>query len=234
MFPLLALFTTGWYNPSGMKQFFVVLGLITVLLGFVSGKSFAAFAVTPSLSVHTTVLNPQTNSYADSLGLSDTMYHPGDTVVFHITIGNNGQSNENVATVENTLPDYVNFVSGPGNLDSNKKILSFTLVNIAPKTTRSFAVLGKIADSNGLPTNQGIICVADKAVLKTTSAQPTQSSSSFCIQKDTQQPIPQTIYPAQSNLTKTPPTGPEETSFITIALSGIAGIFVKRLSRKVK
>jgi len=207
---------------------FLALGL------FVSPKSYASVAISPSINIHTTVLNPQTNSYVDSLGLTDTMYHPGDTVVFHVTISNTGEATQSVATVDNTLPDFVTYESGAGNLNASKKILTFIITNIYSKTTREYAVVGKVADSNALPTNQGIVCVADKAIVKTTDGNSQSSSASFCIQKNSQvlNPSSQTVYPANTGLTKTPPTGPEALPIISVLLSGLGGLGLRKISRK--
>ena len=236
-----------------MKKAFVILSLLLALFGFSVSVSNAEVMEAPTITVHTTVLNPQTNGYVDSLGLSDSMYNPGDSVTFHVTIANSGSNALPNATVENTLPDYVTFTAGAGNLSPSKKILTFTIKNLAPKTTQTFAISGKIADTSNLPTNQGVVCVADKSVITSQNDKPT-SSASFCITKGTA-PQPQTkgglteqntpapiqsrptqskVFPANNDLKSTPPTGPEMLSFLSIFGSASLGFALKKLSKAQK
>ena len=177
-----------------------------------------------SMTISKTVLNPQKNTYIHSLGLSDAMYHPGDTVTFHITLSNTGNISIPEVLVKDTLPSFLTLSSGPGDLDKSTNTLSFVAYNIAAHTTQTFAVSAKIADASGLPTNQGIVCTANKASAKGTNTQVVNDTSSFCIQKSLTQAAP-------AQVKSTPATGPEALPLLGLLGSGTFGFFLRKKSK---
>src|SRR3989344_1052804 len=122
-----------------MKKFILSLFLSSVLFFAVSVSANADSSCQPiygggetcvqvgNVFVNKTVQNPQSNSFVDNLGVNDPKYSPSSNVTFHITVTNNGGNTISKITVKDILPQFVNFVSGPGSFDSNSKTLTFEL-----------------------------------------------------------------------------------------------------------
>jgi uncharacterized repeat protein (TIGR01451 family) len=144
-----------------------VLLFVTLLVS--SQSAYAAFSLgssASSIALSKTVLDPQKNTYTHSLGLSDNMYHPGDIVTFHITVSNTGNNAISEVLVKDTLPSFLTLTSGPGDFDKASNSLSYVVKDLAAHTTQTIAVSAKIGDAASLPTNQGIVCTANKVSAK--------------------------------------------------------------------
>ena len=111
--------------------------------------------------INKTVQNPQTGSFVDNLNINDPKFAPTSSVTFNITVTNTGSSTINKITAKDTLPSFVNFISGPGSFDSNTKVLTFDVGNLAAGESRTFTVAAKIVDQGQLPSDQGITCVVN-------------------------------------------------------------------------
>lgn len=208
-----------------------VLGIVlSVSVLFAASPAMASFVIgngdSGSLTISKTVLNPQKNTYTHSLGLSDSMYHPGDTVTFHITVSNPGNSPLSEVLIKDTFPSYLSFSSGMGDFDKASNTLSLVAQDLSPHTTQTFAVSAKVADASQLPTNQGIVCTANKVSAKGVNTPVVNDTASFCIQKGT----PQVQQPQQ--ITSTPSTGPEALPLIGLAGSGFFGMLLRKKSGK--
>lgn len=207
------------------------LALTTFILSVQS--SFAAFAIgnNASIAISKTVLDPQKNTYTHSLGLSDSMYHPGDIVTFHITVSNTGNVALSEILVKDMLPSFLTLTSGPGDFDKASNSLSYVAKDVAAHTTQTIAVSAKIADASKLPTNQGIVCTANKVSAKATTTSIVNDSSSFCIQKNATAQKQTTGGSQLANLQTTPATGPEALPLLGLFGSGITGLLLRKKSK---
>ncbi|HEX8965578.1 MAG TPA: hypothetical protein VF820_04055 [Patescibacteria group bacterium] len=196
--------------------------LLVAFFSLPLSKAFALTANMGTLALSKTVLNPQTNTYVNNLGLNDPMYHPGEVVTFHITVANLGKDTVNQAVMKDTMPDYLTFTAGPGSYNPQNKTLSFFVYNIKPGTTQQFSVSAIVNNVTSLPTNQTVTCVANKVDMAASNNENAQDSASFCIQK--------TFAPVQT--TTTPDTGPEAFSYITIVASALTGFGIKKFAKK--
>lgn len=184
--------------------------------------------------VNKTVLNPQSNSFVDNLGINDPKYSPSSNVTFHITVTNNGGETISKVTVKDVLPQFVSFVSGPGRFDSNSKTLTFELGDLKAGESRTFTVVGKTADQDKLPSSQGITCVINQAISTANNGQESSDNSQFCIQKPV---LGETtkgglkVFPAQP-IAKTPATGPEMLSLLGLIPTGALGFFLRKKTSK--
>ncbi len=197
------------------------LALVAFLL-LPTNQAFALTANIGTLALTKTVLNPKNNTYVNNLGLNDPMYHPKDTVTFHITVANLGKDTVAQAVMKDTMPDYVTFTTGPGEYNPQTKTLSFFVYNIKPGTTQQFSVSVTVNDVTSLPANQTVTCVANKVDMVASNNENAQDSASFCIQK--------TFAPVQTQTT--PDTGPEAFSYIAIFASAISGLGIKKFAKK--
>lgn len=207
------------------------LYILTLLAGFLTLACSPIYAdgSMGNVTISKTVLNPQTKTYVKNLGIGDAIYHPGDTVIFHITLTNTGSQNVQQLVVKDIFPQYLNFVSGVGSYDQKNKILSFIIYNLKPNTTQSYAVSTQVVPASQFPTNQQQLCLMNKATVLFGQNQLTQDLSQFCIQSlnlTTQSSQPATssnqpVYPPTKTKTS-PSTGPS--SFIILSLLFLASV----------
>lgn len=191
------------------------------------------------------VQNPSSNVYVDHLGVNDPKYSPDGTVSFKIVVKNTGSETLSKVTVKDTLPQYVSFVSGPGNYDSKNNVLNFELSDLKANESREYTIVGKIASVGNLPKDQGITCVVNQAQA-TANDQSATDNSQFCVQKQvlgstpttqtttsTSTSVPTTtkgglkIFPAPS-VTTTPSTGPELLALAGLLPTGALGFFIRK------
>ncbi len=215
-----------------------ILVLSVLFSPFAARISLAAVGTgAGSLAISKTVLDPKKNTYTHSLGLADTMYHPGDIVTFHVTVSNTGSTNIPEVLVKDTLPSFLSLTSGSGDFDKTTNSLSFLVTDLSPRTTQTFAISAQIANAASLPTNQGIVCTANKVSAKGTNTSVVSDSSSFCIQKaggsantTSSNGTGQQVF-QPSEATATPSTGPETLPLLGLLGSGLTGIFLRKKAK---
>lgn len=152
-----------------MKKAFFTYSLILALAAtlFTFGATTAqAEYVTPTpapysqLNVDKKILNPQNNNWADNLNVSDFQFLPGQEVKFNIEVRNNGQVKLENIYVEDKFPDFVEFVSGTGNYDKTRHILSWNTDKLEAGEAKNFEIRVKIKNKEHLPMN-GSSCITN-------------------------------------------------------------------------
>lgn len=133
------------------------------------------------------VRNPATNIFVDNLGLSDPKYLPQQIVTFQITVKNSGDDTLPNVTVTDTLPQFIDFSSGPGSFDGSTRTLNFTVSNIAGGTSQTFEVKARVVHVAALPAEKSIICPVN-VVDASSNAQKDHDESQFCIEKQVVMP----------------------------------------------
>lgn len=168
-------------------------------------------------------------NYVNSLSINDPKYAPGQTVNFQIVVTNTGNQTIPTITVVDTLPTYLNFVSGPGNYDSNSKTITFTVSNLGSgQTSGPYTLTARFADSNNLPTDQGIVCVVNHVVGTDNNGANQVSESEACVQKS----VLSVSTPVK--VITTPSTGPEMLPLLALLPGGLAGFIIRKKSGGVK
>mgnify|MGYP001617782657 CR=1 FL=1 len=143
-------------------------------------------------------------------------------------ITNNRKTVIEKINVQDVFPQFVSFISGPGSFDTSTRILAFDVDNLMPSETRTFNILGRIADANQLSFSENVICLANQVIASVPDPTVGQDNSQFCIAKNIGG------FPVLSSLPikTTPPTGPESLILFSLIPTGIAGFFLRRKSRK--
>jgi len=203
-----------------MRKLALIFGLLASIVTVT--PAFATTVNTGPLAISKTVLNPKANTYVSSLGLNDPMYHPGDTVTFHITVANLSKSAIDQAVVKDTFPSYITFSSGPGEYNPTDKTLSFFVYNVQPGTTQAFSVSAIINNVTALPSDQTITCMANKADVSTNTLGNSQDQASFCIQK---------TYQSTNTITRSPDTGVESIAYYGLGVSSLFGFALRNLAK---
>lgn len=137
------------------------------------------------------VKNPSTGSFVDHLGPTDPKYRPLNIIVFQIRVNNPGDSELNVVNAVDTLPEFIDFMTGPGNYDRNTKKLTFQIEKLRGGETRVFELRARITHQANLPESKTVICPVN--VIDASSGDiREQDESQFCIEKEMITPqIPQ-------------------------------------------
>lgn len=191
------------------------------------------------LLVNKTVLNPQTNTLVDNLGVNDPKFGPDNIVTFQITVQNTGQATLPRVQVRDIFPQFVDFAAGAGTFDQNTRTLTFEVINLAPNQAQTFTVQGKVVSLNQLPQDQSVVCVVNRVIAQADS-QRSEDAAQFCIQKQVvgaptfpgvpapgKGALPPKVFPPPQ-VQITPPTGPELIPLIGLIPTGALGWLLRR------
>ncbi len=192
-----------------------------------------------NLLLNKMVLDPSSDTkgkaenYVENLSLNDSKYVADETIKFKLDVTNTGNKTISQVSVTDNLPNYVKFVSGPGSMNSNTNVLSFSLSNLNPNETRSYIIVGKIVDNSSLPKGQGNVCTVNQAEA-TSDSNNSQDNAQFCITttpgtSTTKGGLP--VYPAPQ-MKQTPATGAEMFSLLGLIPAAGAGLFLRKKSSK--
>lgn len=196
---------------------------------------------TQDITLDSKILNPKTNKMVDNLSINDAKYMPGFIITFQISITNNTKGTIGKIYLQNIFPQFINFISGPGNFDINTRILSFDVDYLKPSETRIINIFGKIVDVNQLSFSDNMICLINQVTAVVPDPAAGQDNNQFCIEKIA---APITPAPAITTVKKgfpvfppqpiisTPATGPESLAFFALIPTGIAGWFLRKYSSK--
>ena len=223
----------------------LTFGLIAVKTTYASYGSVACqpiygggetCATADKVTLDKKVMNPATGTkgmieaYVDNLSINDPKYLPDQTVKFQLTVTNVSNSVLSEVDITDTLPSYINFASGPGSYDKNKRVLTIKVMNLNPNESRTYTVAAKVADISKLPMGQGNVCVVNQASAVFESDQ-SMDNSAFCIsenQPTTKGGLP--IYPAPT-MSQTPATGPEMLPLLGLIPTAGFGLLLRRKSK---
>lgn len=136
--------------------------------------------ISGNLEVNKFVKNPQTGELVGSLSSNGPSFLAGQEVNFRVEVKNTGSNNLSNIKVTDKLPDLVDFVSGPGSLDKNTKILTWYVDDLNGGQSKIFDIKTKVKSSKDLP-DLGIDCLTNFAKAQKDSMIG-QDSSAFCIQ----------------------------------------------------
>lgn len=129
------------------------------------------------------VKNPATGVFVDQLSPIDPKYRPLNIAVFKITVKNPSDSDVNTATVVDSLPEFVDYMSGPGEYDADSRRLSFTVDNLKAGESRDFEIKVRISHQSLLPEEKNVICPVNVVEAKIGDYSD-QDQSQFCIEKE--------------------------------------------------
>lgn len=190
----------------------------------------ASCVQTDPITVNLQVKHPDTNQYIDNLSATEGLFEPGEAVSFRMQITNTGNRVVSDLTVNNVLPQYIDFVRGDGNFDRNTRTFRFTIDELGSEENRVYFLEGRIANRNSLPNTQQPTCVYNQVTVSFGN-NVSQDNARLCIAgTNGTNPTPTraaatkggtTIYPPTQSGT-TPETGPQ--AFALFALIPLAGL----------
>jgi uncharacterized repeat protein (TIGR01451 family) len=172
------------------------------------------------------VLNPATGIFVDNLGPNDPKYRPLMTATFRIIVRNPADQTLDSIVVTDTLPSYVDFMSGPmgSTYNSASRILTWTVTGLAGGSSQIFDVKVHIASEAVLPADLTVICPTNvspqpiNAVdARSSDGKTDRDTSSFCIEKTPKMAV-------------TPKAGPEHwlLSLLSLGATLKTGLILRR------
>lgn len=135
------------------------------------------------LNLDKTVLNPITNTYVDNLSATQTTFAVGDEIHFKIVIKNNSGETFAPVRARDVLPEFLDFVSGPGTYTAIGRHLDFQIDTLPAGTSQTFEVVAKV---NALASDKPLFCTTNYAVASS-DARPNgdDDTAQICIGKYT-------------------------------------------------
>jgi uncharacterized repeat protein (TIGR01451 family) len=125
---------------------------------------------------------PDSNSYVDNIIEGDTVnyYRPGQTVKYKLTVKNTGGDTIGEITVKDLMPDYVEFLSGPGSFNASEGqfgTLTFAINNLGSGESRDYYIYGRIKDIPKTP-----ICkITNRAQARASEDRFNEDTAQYCI-----------------------------------------------------
>lgn len=134
------------------------------------------------------VKNPASGVFVDNLGPTDPKYRPQQVVIFRITVQNPGDSSIDSITVTDTLPDFVDFMTGPGAYNSSTRGVTFTVTNLASSESRDFDVTARVVHPAVLPNEKNVVCPVNIVQAQSDFGND-RDEAQFCIEKVMEVPV---------------------------------------------
>lgn len=161
----------------------------TIVSAFVATPVFADSyeGTTPpkNLTVNKQVQDPRVKTFVENLDASmpESAYKPGQEVLYKLTIKNDSGETFNPVTVEDTFPQYLTFVSGPGTYDKGANRLFIKVENLIAGQTKTIELVAKIADAKDLPKDKVMFCNVKNHVHVYSPSRPDgdQDDAAICI-----------------------------------------------------
>lgn len=128
------------------------------------------------------VKNPATDIFVDNLGPNDPKYRTQQVISFKLIVKNSGDKPISKLTVKDTIPSYVDFMTGPGNFDKDSRVLTFVVNDLAGGASQEFEVKGRTVHPAVLPKDKNVVC--QKNIVDALSdTQIDRDDAQFCIEK---------------------------------------------------
>lgn len=164
------------------------------------------------------VRNPKTGELVDALSANSSNFLAGQEVNFRIEVKNTGSAEINNISVQDILPEFVDFISGPGNFDKGSRKLSWGIDKLSGGESKFFDIKVKVKSGKDLPS-MDISCVTNFAEAKKDNM-VSQDTATFCIQTK--------VLGVTKELPKTGFGNTEKTLLISVLMLTASGYLLKR------
>ncbi len=167
------------------------------------------------------IANPDSGKFVDNLTQFDAKFDPEEEITFRLFVSNTGNETINEVEVKDIFPDFVTFISGPGEFkreESKNGTLVFKIFNLGAGESREYWIRAKAFAAGNLPENT--ICkIVNRAQAKADD-RFNEDTAEFCIEK---QPGKKQVPPVK----EVPVTGAGEIALIGTVFTTLAGIGLK-------
>lgn len=156
---------------------FFIIGFILASNGLIWGQyvppPYGEVAPSGQILIDKKIKDPVSENYVDNLGVNDYRFAPGEEVVFKIFVQNAGTITFEKVTTKDTLPPYVELVSGSTEIEYQ---------NLKPDEAREFEIQVKIVPADKLPNDKGLYCVINKVEV-IADDQTDEDTTQLCLEK---------------------------------------------------
>jgi uncharacterized repeat protein (TIGR01451 family)/LPXTG-motif cell wall-anchored protein len=169
----------------GLKTTLTILALMMVAL-ISAPTTFAQYVAPPpqqlskQLNLNKQVKHPENGQYVENLQFGDVRFLPEQEISFKIEVKNNGQTELTNIQVKDTLPNFLDFVSGPGNYDASSRTLNFTVDKLRQGESKSYEVKAKVKNAEELQANMAT-CITNFAEARVDEL-VSQDTAALCIE----------------------------------------------------
>lgn len=159
---------------------------------------------TGKLQINKKVKNPTDGSFIDNLGLTSYKFAPGEEITFRLEIKNVGDATFSKVNVKDSLPEYLEKVSGD---------FEFEISDLTVDETESREIKAKVTS---LPNDKTTVCVVNTA----------EAWSGDERDKDTAQ-----VCLERKVLAAAPVTGPPSWFLLISLIAGLTGFSLVKFSK---
>lgn len=138
------------------------------------------------ISLNKTVRDPSTGNFVDNLGVDTSRFAAGDTVTYRLVITNSGDTSFGFVDVTDTLPSFLEFVSGPGSFNASNRQVTFRLENVTPGSSQTRDIVTRVVAKENLPSDSGVFCIVNAASVVTNDNRTASDTAQVCVG----QPVP--------------------------------------------
>ncbi len=131
----------------------------------------------------TTIDDPNRANFVNNLSPSDPRFGASQFIFFKITIQNTSNVTLHNVVFKDFVPAFLTPVAGPGNFDSNSRIITFNIGDMGPGVQNTYFLKMQIVDQNSLPADKGLFCEVNTAQAFADNTNTDRSTSQFCIEK---------------------------------------------------
>lgn len=161
---------------------------------------------TGELQIDKEVWDVEDGLFVDNMGLTDYKFAPGEEITFKLKIKNVGDETFAKVYVQDTLPDYLELVSGD---------LSFEIDDLVVGETEEREFKARVVSADRFPYDKTVICVVNTAEARADD-EGDKDTAQVCLEKKV------------LGLVVLPPTGPEDWLVVLLSsgLIGILGVYL--------
>lgn len=132
------------------------------------------------ISLNKTVRDMGSGNFVDNLGVNSTRFLAGSEVVYKIDVTNNGDTSFGFVDVVDTLPNFLEFVSGPGTLEGNQ--VKFRIENLTPGSTVSKEIKARVVSRDKLPSDGTVFCIVNSARAVANDGRTASDTAQICVE----------------------------------------------------
>jgi uncharacterized repeat protein (TIGR01451 family) len=216
-------------NILKISLFTLILSLFVAGTAQASGTSCSSFyggGYTGSqscakITVDKKVLKPGSKDYVDALSGNDAKYGVNQEVKFQITVQNVGQEKLTDITLVDTLPQYLQYASGPQGIIIEGSKLTVKVPSLEVGQSQIFVITAKVADQVAV-SDKGFVCVTNFVRATEKRGIFAEDSAQLCIEQTLK------VHPPVLGVKQTPPTGPADAALAILASMAGAGLYLTR------
>lgn len=135
------------------------------------------------ISLNKMVRDMGSGNFVDNLGVNNTRFIAGTEVTYRLDVTNNGNTSFGFVDVTDTLPAFLDFVSGPGTYNASNRQLTYRIDNLTPGKTDSREVKVRVQAKEQLPSDGAVFCIVNAAKAQTNDGRTASDTAQICVEQ---------------------------------------------------